>query len=66
MNEYNVGCGATVREDDDHMCPYFSRPDDWRAEVGDFGPCVIDNQLGTNRCVCALMQAKINNKVKAI
>lgn len=49
------GCGSIVRKEDDYVCPYFSRPDEWKKEHGKHGPCGINLQCGTNRCVYALL-----------
>ncbi len=49
------GCGSVVRKEDNYVCPYYSRPDEWKKEHGKYGPCGIDLQVGTNKCLHTLV-----------
>jgi hypothetical protein len=59
---YRAGCGSIVYAEDDYVCPYFSRPDKWKEEHGQYGPCGIDLQLGTNRCLHAILEEELMEK----
>lgn len=44
-------CGSEIREEDNFVCPYFCRREEWNEEHPGFGSCKIDLQYGTNVCL---------------
>lgn len=53
METYRAGCGMEIREEDGFVCPYFSRPDEWKKKNCGFGPCEVDLQTESNVCLYA-------------
>lgn len=56
--EVNIvgSCGSTVYAEDSYVCPYFSRKEEWGRMHGNTGPCGVDLQCGTNRCLYAVLK----------
>jgi DNA-directed RNA polymerase subunit RPC12/RpoP len=56
MKHIIAGCGRKVYEEDNWVCPYFARPEEWKQERPQYGPCGIDLQVGTNKCLHAIFE----------
>lgn len=45
-----AGCGRYIYEDENWVCPYYSKPEEWNSN---YGPCGCDLVVGTNECLYA-------------
>ena len=51
MKTCMASCGMEIREEDGFVCPYFSRPEEWRARKGGQSACFVNLQYQTNVCL---------------
>lgn len=57
-----AGCGMEIRKDEGFVCPYSIRKEEWKSIKGNYGPCQIYLQLGTNICIDAPFEFLLNQE----
>lgn len=58
MDYIIANCGRKVYKEDGWVCPYYSRPEEWKQHNAHYGPCGVNIQVGTNRCLDVLYEAE--------